>query len=105
MEVIADLDFEPKTEKDNSFRNSRNGIYYCKYLGEEDMNELMRIYHGLIFGRVDEQEAYNYLKDKYGVSYENKSLMFSYICGILSDVIGSENNIPYQLEQLEDVVI
>ena len=100
MEVIADLDFEPETETDNSFRNSRNGNYYYKYLGEEDMNELIHIYHGLIFGRVDKQEVYIYLKDKYDISYENESLMFSYICGILSDIIGSENDIPYQIEQL-----
>lgn len=100
MEVIADLDFEPETEADNSFRNSRNGDFYCQYLGEEDINELGRIYRGLTFGRVDEHEAYSYLKDKYGMSWQNKSLMFSYICGILSDVIGSENNIPYRIEQL-----
>ena len=100
MEVIADLDLEPETEMDNSFRNSRNGEYYYKYLGEEDMNELVRIYHGLIFGRVDKHETYIYLKDKYNISCENETLRFSYICGILSDVIGSENDIPYQLEQL-----
>lgn len=100
MEVIADLDFEPETETDNSFRNSRNGEYYYKYLGEEDINELCRIYHGLMFGRVDKHEVYSYLKDKYGMSCQNTSLMLSYICGILSDAIGIENNTPYQLEQL-----
>ena len=100
MEVIADLDLEPETETDNSFRNSQNGGYYYKYLGEKDMNELIQIYHGLIFEHVDKQEVYIYLKDKYGISYENESLMFSYICGILSDIIGSENDIPYQIEQL-----
>ena len=100
MEVIADLDFEPETEMDNSFRNSRNGEYYYKYLAEEDIDELVRIYHGLTFGRVDKHEAYNYLKDKYNMSCENESLMFSYICGTLSDVVGSENNIPNQIEQL-----
>lgn len=100
MEVIADLDFEPETETDNSFRNSRNGEYYYKYLGEEDINELVRLYHSLAFEHVDKHEAYNYLKDKYGVSHQNVALMFSYICGILSDVIGSENDIPYQIEQL-----
>lgn len=100
MEVIADLDFEPETEIDNSFRNSRNGEYYRKYLGVEDINELVRIYHGLTFGRIDEHEAYNYLKDKYDMSCQNKKLMFSYICGILSDIIGKENDIAYQLERI-----
>lgn len=100
MEVITDLDFEPKTENDNVYRNSRNGEYYYKYLGEEDINELVCIYHGLTFGRVDKHEVYIYLKDKYGISFENEPLMFSYICGILSDIIGSENDIPYQIEQL-----
>ena len=100
MEVIADLDFEPKTEMDNSFRNSQNGEYYYKYLGEKDIDELSSIYQGLIFGHVDEREAYNYLKDKYNMAYQNMSLMILYISGILSDIIGSENNEPYAVEQL-----
>ena len=100
MEVIADLDFEPETETDNSFRNSRNGEYYYKYLGEKDMDELSYIYQGLIFGRIDKHEAYTYLKDKYGISCENVSLMISYMSGIMLDLIGSENNNPCQLEQL-----
>ena len=100
MEVIADLDLEPETETDNSFRNSRNDEYFYKYLGEKDINELVCIYYGLMFGRVDKHEAYNYLKDKYGISFKNEALMFPYICGILSDIIGSENDTPYQIEQL-----
>ena len=100
MELIADLDLEPETETDNSYRNSRNGEYYYKYLGEEDINELLRIYHGLTFGRVNEHEAYNYLKDKYDMSYQNVSLIYSYILAILSDVVGNENNMPYQIEQV-----
>ena len=100
MEVIADLDFEPETEMDNSFRNSRNGEYYYKYLGEKDIDELSRTYQGLIFGRVDKHEVYTYLKDKYGMIYQNTSLMFSYISGILLDLIECENNEPYAIEQL-----
>ena len=64
------------------------------------MDELNRIYQGLIFRRVDKHEAYTYLKDKYSMSCENVSLMISYMCGIMLDLIGSENNNPYQLEQL-----
>ena len=100
MEVIADLDLEPETEMDNSFRNSRNGEYYYKYLGEEDMDELSRLYHGLALGRVNKHEVYTYLKDKYGMVYQDTSLMLSYITGILLDLIESENNNPYAIEQL-----
>ena len=100
MEIIADLDLEPKSEMDNSFRNSQNDDYYYKYLGEKDIDELTHIYHGLALGHVDKDEAYIYLKDKYGMSCENMSLMILYMSGIMADLIGSENNNPYQLEQL-----
>ena len=100
MEVIADLDLEPKTEMDNSFRNSQNGEYYYKYLGEEDIDELSRLYHGLALGRVNKHEVHTYLKDKFGMIPQDTSLMFSYIAGTLLDLIESENNNPYQLEKL-----
>ena len=100
MEIIADLDFEPETELDNSFRNSRNGDYYYRYLGEKDIDELNCVYWGLVYGTVDKHEAYTYLKDKYGASCKNVPLMISYMSGIMLDLIESENNNPYQLEQL-----